>query len=361
MKTQDQHGETGKITWRCPSNIALVKYWGKKPVQIPANPSISMTLKKAYTEMTMEYARTESSGDLPSVDFWFAGEKNDLFEKKIKSYLKGISEEFPAIIPYHFTISSHNTFPHSAGIASSASSMGALGLCLASFLSLLRNEPFSFRLASSLARLASGSACRSVYGGYTIWGSAEGMEGSSDAFAVPLPFEVHDDFRSMQDAILLVSSKEKAVSSRAGHSLMEQHPYARARYALANDHIRELSAALKSGDMDAFIRITESEALHLHALMMTSPQSYLLIEPGTLHIVKKIRDFRMKNSVPLCFTLDAGPNVHLLYPASYRKEVEEFIKDELLQFCEKGLWIDDETGMGPEKINFNEPLNPDNS
>jgi diphosphomevalonate decarboxylase len=342
------------IAWRSPSNIALVKYWGKKPVQIPANPSLSMTLSRAYTEMTLEYSRIDQEGQL-QLEFLFGGNKNEKFGKKISGYLHSLYAEFPVLKEFRFKISSQNTFPHSTGIASSASSMSALGLCLVDFLFL--NGCFSaekwsfFKEASILSRLASGSACRSVYGGYVIWGHVAQLEGTSDEYAVPVPFQVHPEMNRMKDAILVVSSKEKQVSSRAGHSLMEGHPYAAKRYELAMSNLIEITSALAQGDFEKFADITESEAMVLHALMMTSTPSYFLFEPNTVHLVNRIREFRKETSVPACFTLDAGPNVHLLYPVADELQVKQWINDELMKFCENGMWIDDELGNGPEKIN----------
>ncbi len=131
---------------------------------------------------------------------------------------------------------------------------------------------------------------------------------------------------------------------------MENHPYATQRYDMANSNTRDLADALKKGDLDRFVRITEHEALNLHALMMSSNPSFLLIEPNTLNIVKAIRRFRKETSVPVCFTLDAGPNVHMLYPGANESVVKNWINAELLQFCENGKWIDDRIGNGPEKI-----------
>lgn len=345
--------ETGSISWRSPSNIALVKYWGKKPVQIPANPSLSMTLSRAYTELALDFSpRFEKTA--PWLEFLFEGRKQENFEKRIADYLRSLLPEFPVLNDYNFKISSTNTFPHSTGIASSASSMSALGLCLADFFSSFSgNFPAGFSrrdFASHLSRLASGSACRSVYGGYVIWGHVPELAGTSDEFAIPVPFEVNPAFKSMKDAILVVSSKEKEISSRAGHSLMEGHPYAEARYKAAMTNLVNLSAALLSGDMEEFVSITESEALNLHALMMSSRPSYLLIEPNTLNIVNAVRLFRKETKIPVCFTLDAGPNVHLLYPGDNATTIRTWINAELVKFCEGGNWIDDGIGTGPEKI-----------
>lgn len=338
-----------KISWRSPSNIALVKYWGKKPVQIPANPSISMTLSRAFTEMTMEFT-PDAGNNHPFLEFLFEGRQNGKFADKISTFLHSLAEDYPVIREYTFKITSSNTFPHSAGIASSASSMSALGLCIADFLAVSAGEPMDLQVASNLSRLASGSACRSVYGGFVAWGRIPKVDGTSDDYAIPVPFDVHPCFGEMKDAILVVSSRQKDVSSRAGHSLMDRHPYAAQRYEAAMANVLRLCEALKSGDMDEFVSITEAEALNLHALMMSSDPSYLLLEPGTLEIIKATRQFRNETSVPVCFTLDAGPNVHLMYPKSNETVVLDWIRNDLLKYCENGHWIDDEKGQGPVRI-----------
>ncbi|MBW6460633.1 MAG: hypothetical protein K0B08_08675 [Bacteroidales bacterium] len=350
MAENDQH-IMGRISWRSPSNIALVKYWGKKPVQIPANPSLSMTLSRAFTETTLEFRPCSQDEKGPGLEFWFEGRKQPDFEKKIAAYLDSIKQELPFLSDLHLVLSSRNTFPHSTGIASSASGMSALGLCLVTLSASFGGpEPGSadfFRTASRLSRLASGSACRSIYGGYTIWGEMKEIEGTSDEYAVPVPFTVHPVFQDIRDAILVVSSREKLVSSRGGHALMEGHPYALPRYRMANDHLLQLAGAMQTGDMEEFVRITETEALNLHAMMMSSEQSYILFEPGTIHIINAIRRYRKETGVPVCFTLDAGPNVHMLYPGKHETAVRQWIDDELKQYLENGQWIDDHIGHGP--------------
>ena len=308
-----------------------------------------MTLSKAYTEMVMEFYRDNGTGS-SILDFNFEGSTNQRFAAKISDYLHSLSREYPVILDYRFRISSRNTFPHSAGIASSASSMSALGLCLADFLSLVSGKPFDSTEASSLARLASGSACRSVFGGFALWGRMDQVPGSTDEYAIPLPFPIHREFEGMRDAILVVSSREKDVSSRAGHALMDGHPYASQRYLLAGQNMQRLIQALQVGDWDTLVEITESEALGLHALMMTSSQSYILFEPNSIGIVNAIRHFRRSSNIPVFFTLDAGPNVHLLYPAASEDHVKDWISGELVKYCENGAWIDDEMGRGPVKL-----------
>ena len=346
---------SGRITWRSPSNIALVKYWGKRPGQLPANPSLSMTLERAHTITSLAFAPFESAkpGSI-QLDFWFDGEKNEKFKEKIHKYLLSRLDDYPILSGYALEIHSSNTFPHSTGIASSASGMSAFCLCLSGFLvtvGKLRSDPHGFyREASRLSRLASGSACRSVYGGFTVWGEHELVNGSSDEYAVPLETRLHHTFRDIRDAILVVSSREKSVTSRAGHSLMDNHPFAMQRYQMARQNLTGLLESMKDGDMEKFADITEMEAMVLHGLMMSSSPSYFLFEPNTVNIVKAVRQYRKDSGIPVCFTLDAGPNVHLLYPGQKEEKVKDWIQNELLAYCQDGVWIDDRMGKGPEEL-----------
>ena len=127
---------------------------------------------------------------------------------------------------------------------------------------------------------------------------------------------------------------------------MDNNPYAATRYAVAHKNVVELLDALKAGDLERFIHITESEAMQLHALMMCSDPSFILMKPNTLNIINSIREFRKETDIPVCFTLDAGPNVHVLYPDQHAEMVERFIMDELEPYCADGQWIPDQVGEG---------------
>ena len=336
----------GKVGWASPSNIALVKYWGKKGKQIPQNPSISFTLSECRSETFVKFEKADNFG----FRFFFEGQENPAFGAKIKKFLLDYQAFFPFINQLNLTVESRNTFPHSSGIASSASSMSAFVMCLLEIESQLIGKRIDFQKASCFARLASGSAARSVFSKMALWGATDCYKGSSDEFAVPLENDNHPVFKTFRDSILIVSGETKSVSSRAGHALMEGNPYASARYAQANDNIKSLLAALQSGDLDTFINITESEALQLHALMMCSNPSFILMKPNTLRIIEAVRNFRHETQIPLCFTLDAGPNVHLLYPENEEEKVESFIKNELVTYCNQGHWIADHVGDGPQKL-----------
>jgi diphosphomevalonate decarboxylase len=349
FKGEVPNGFQGKVGWQSPSNIALVKYWGKRGKQLPQNPSISFTLSECRSETFVNFEKADRFG----FQFFFEGKENPAFGAKIEKFLLENQVFFPFINQLHLKVESHNTFPHSSGIASSASSMSAFVMCLMEIESLLVGPSTgsgTLTKASYFSRLASGSASRSVFPKMALWGATDCYKGSSDEFAVSLENDIHPVFKTFHDSILIVSDAQKSVSSRAGHGLMEGNPYAPARYAQANENIKNLLTALKSGDLDTFINITESEALQLHALMMCSNPSFILMKPNTLRIIEMVRNFRNETQIPLCFTLDAGPNVHLLYPDSEAEKVESFVKSELATYCNQGRWIADHVGDGPKKL-----------
>jgi diphosphomevalonate decarboxylase len=132
---------------------------------------------------------------------------------------------------------------------------------------------------------------------------------------------------------------------------MHNHPFSKERYRQANQNLKELVAILKSGDLEKFILLTESEALTLHAMMMTSNPYFILMKEGTLSTIEKIWDFRTNSKIPLSFTLDAGANVHLLYPKDYQQSVMNFINSDLIVFCENQQYICDEVGSGAKILN----------
>lgn len=324
-----------QIIKRSPSNIAIVKYWGKHGTQLPNNPSISFTLSNCFTETKITYSENESM----SLEFYFEGKENPAFKAKIEKYLNENRRYFSFLNNLDLKIESYNSFPHSSGIASSASSMSALIMCLLEI--KYKDAKIDLREASYLSRLASGSAARSVYPTMTLWGKTPSLPDSSDEYAIPIGEMINPIFKTYHDSILIVSSKEKSVSSRAGHSLMDNHPMAENRYATARKNTEDLLTILKQGDLEGFIRITESEANQLHDLMSTSTPSYTLKEPNTIRIIDEILNFRKDTGLPVCYTLDAGPNVHLLYPDSCSKEVHTFIEENLKNYCFDNKYIDD--------------------
>jgi diphosphomevalonate decarboxylase len=350
----------GKISWRSPSNIAIIKYWGKHGVQLPRNPSISFTLDTAFTETTLSFRQKENpsnSADI-SLNFLFENAPNEAFRLKQLKFLRSIVPIFPFLTQYELEVSSHNSFPHSAGIASSASSMSALALCLCEMelqisgqkADYTEGSPF-LKKVSEIARLGSGSACRSLFPTMAAWGVCPEIEGSNDEYAVGFEADIHDVFKTYHDAILIASRGEKSVSSRMGHGLMDNNPFAAPRYQQAYERMTAVVAALRSGDVHAFGQIAEDEAMSLHALMMTSSPSFTLLKPNTLRMIEILRTWREATKLPAYFTLDAGPNLHLLYPDSIKSEVNTLINNELKPLCEDGMVIFDKVGQGATRLN----------
>jgi diphosphomevalonate decarboxylase len=351
---QSDELEPGSVAWRSPSNIAILKYWGKYGNQLPKNPSLSFTLSSCFTDTVVEYKAKPGNDRNLSLDFSFHQEANEAFRDKVLKYLESVTDIFPFLRQLHLTVKTGNSFPHSSGIASSASSMSALALCLCSmeeefFGTLAEDEEFD-KKASYVARLGSGSACRSIFPFVSLWGQTGEIASSSDLFAVPLKECIHDVFTTIHDDILIASSEAKSVSSRAGHALMDNNPFADARYQSARRQLHFLLGALQSGDMEEFGRIVESEALTLHGLMMSSNPSYMLLKPSTVEMIERIRTYRQETKHPVFFSLDAGPNIHLIYPEDIIHDVSLFIEEQLLDLCENKTWIQDWVGDGPEQM-----------
>ncbi len=351
----------------------MVKYWGKQEPQIPENTSISFTLDACFTITKLEYKlkerkaenvqgsnskmlkQVQHDGSKFNFEIYFDGEKKEEFKPKIQTFFKRIEPYVPFLSEYDFVIKSRNSFPHSSGIASSASGMSALALCIMSLEKELNStitDEYFYTKASSLARLGSGSACRSIKGKIIVWGNHKDIEGSSNLYGVKYPYKVHKNFENYQDTILLVDKGEKQVSSTVGHQLMDNHPFAKQRFFQANDAVSKISKVLQNGNLKEFIGIVESEALSLHAMMMTSNPSFILMKPNTLKVIQKIRGFRNKTGSNICFTLDAGANVHVLFPENEKEAVNNFITNELIQFCQENRYICDRIGKGSKQLSI---------
>ena len=290
----------------------------------------------------MEFAEGENF----SVKLFLSGKEEPKFAEKTAKYLAGIEKYLPWVLRGSFVIKTENTFPHSSGIASSASGFGALAKCLMALdkeISGEKSTEETLQKASLLARLGSGSACRSLYNGLVVWGATPVVSGSADEYAVPYPVsEIHPIFRDFNDWVMLIHEGQKSVSSTVGHGLMNGNPYAQLRFAEAAKNFFTLQEILKNGDMDGFIKLVEHEALTLHAMMMVSDPAFILMQTGTLETIHKVWDFRRETGLPLFFTLDAGANVHLLFPNDGQQErIKAFIETELLAYTQSGGVVKD--------------------
>lgn len=317
-----------KIETVAHSNIALIKYWGKEKGrdQIPLNPSVSFTLSKCYT--TVDASITEKKGDTPTISLQFEGQKHPAFEHKLVRYFQKISEYLPEINHYDVAISSRNSFPHSSGIASSASAFAAFSQLIAS----MASRTLTPQEISHHARLGSGSACRSTQNGWSLWGAHHHFKEASNLHAIPYPKAIHPNFSRIKDSILIIDSGEKTISSTQGHRLLENHPFTKNRIRCAKENLTRLSEDLESGAWDTFGKMIETEALMLHAMMMSSNPSYILMKPDTLRVIEEVRSLRSAHALSLFFTLDAGANVHLIYPHHDEKKIKPLVED-LGKFC----------------------------
>ena len=344
----------GTIHWQSPSNIALIKYWGKHENQLPRNASLSFTLSKSLTHTKLSYQPKLGTDKGLDLQYFFEGKQEDAFGKRVTKFLESLYPIFPFLKQLEFEIHSSNTFPHSSGIASSASAFSALALCLCSLedrlFGTLRNDSDFRRKASFIARLGSGSASRSIFAKAGMWGHHSGVEESSDEFAIDFSSFLHEKFHKFHDYILIVDAGTKRISSSRGHELMNEHPFAEARYKQAHKNLTTLRGALERGDIELTGRIAESEALTLHGLMMSSTTPYILFQPNTVKVLQLIEEFKKSTGHPIFFTLDAGANVHMLFPDYVKKDVDSFTDNVLVPWCQDGQVIRDMIGDGPLEV-----------
>ncbi|MDG2476041.1 MAG: diphosphomevalonate decarboxylase [Flavobacteriaceae bacterium] len=347
----DDFESNGIVKWNSPSNIALVKYWGKKENQIPQNPSISFTLSKCHTSTSIEFNSKKNKDN--KIIFEFEDQKNHPFGQKIKLFISSIEKYFKFLPNHDINIKSKNNFPHSSGIASSASSMSALAACLVDFEYLnsdKKNKSYYINKKSFIARLGSGSASRSIEGPISLWGLTDSYKESSDLYSINISEDVNKVFHNYQNSILIIDPGVKKISSSIGHKLMNENPFSEKRFDIARNNISRLKDVFKSGNLDEFINLTESEALMIHSLMLSSNPYFILMKPNTLEVISRILEYRRETKLPVSFTLDAGSNVHLLYPFSIKQAVQKFIEDDLLIFCKSNACIHDYLGNGSEKV-----------
>lgn len=307
-----------KATVRAGSNIAFIKYWGvdDPAINLPQTNSISMTLADAHTTTTVEWLSAGASAS--SV----AGQAADSVEidgtaldagkaARIVRHLDRIRTL--AGVDYRARVVSRNNFPMASGIASSASGFTALTVAGVTALNL---DIDPIRL-SALARLASGSASRSLFGGFVEW-----ERGTDDATSVAHQLHPVDHWR-LYDLVAVVSSGEKAVSSADGHRLAGASPLNAGRVAYVNSVLAETRAAIAERDLCRLGPIIERDALAMHGVMMTSEPSLFYWQPGTLEVITAVRTWRRRDGLQAYFTIDAGPNVHVICEADDVATVEE--------------------------------------
>lgn len=289
----------------CP-NIALIKYWGNRDekLRLPSNPSLSMNLAGLETVTTVEFVE-----GLKEDEVIIGGEaQTGTAKARVSAHLDHVRAR--AGMTLWARVESRSNFPAGAGIASSASAFAALTLAGAAAASLALSESE----LSALARLGSGSAARSIPSGFVEWKMGASPE-SSFAFSVAPP-----DHWALMDVVAVVSKSHKAVGSTGGHALASTSPLQTARVATAPERLRVCREALLARGFASLAEIVEADSNLMHAVMMTSTPPLYYWEPSTLAIMKAVREWRAQG-LPVCFTIDAGPNVHCLCLAEVAPEV----------------------------------------
>lgn len=298
------------------ANIAFIKYWGNtdEALRLPANASLSMNLAGVETQTTVEFSDTRTADEVI-----IGGEaQSGLPYDRVVAQLNVIRAR--AELGHFARVESSNNFPSGAGIASSASAFAALTLAAAAAAGLSLPEAE----LSALARRGSGSAARSVPGGFVEWGPGEpGQPHTSMGVSIAPP-----EHWDLVDVIAIISQKHKAIGSTGGHALAGTSPLQAARVASAPARLDRCRTALLARDFATFTDVVEADSNLMHAVMMTSVPPLFYWEPITLAIIKSIRRWRAEG-LPVCFTIDAGPNVHCLCPREHAPEVERRLRENL--------------------------------
>lgn len=292
-----------KATARACSNIAFVKYWGTADpaLNLPFNGSISMNLASLTTETTVEFLDRPDDDELVLDGVPQSGEALARVSRHLDRIGARVEVDAAALV------TSHNTFPAAAGLASSASGFAALTVaaCGALRLDLAEAE------LSRLARLGSGSASRSIPGGFVEWHAGSDEESFAESLAAPHHWE-------LWDVVALVEERQKEVSSVEGHRRASTSAFLDARLAGVPARLAAVRRSILERDFEALAAAAEEEALELHLVAMTSRPSILYWQPGTVQILQRVRRLRSEG-LPVFYTLDAGANVHCLVPAGHQE------------------------------------------
>lgn len=294
---------TSQATACAHPNIALIKYWGDRDndLRLPANGSISMNLAGLETITTVRFG-----AEMPEDQLTLNGEPQTAAQStRVSRHLDHIRRL--ASTSARAQVVSKNNFPMGTGIASSASAFAALTVAACAALDLHPDEAG----LSALARLGSGSACRSIPGGYVEWRPGADHQTSYAESIAPA------DHWQLVDLVAVVSQEHKAVGSTSGHRLAGTSPLQAARIADTPRRLDLCRVAIRQRDFEALADVIEQDALMMHAVMLTSSPTLIYWLPATLRIIRAIRDWRAAGT-PVAFTIDAGPNVHVITTAANR-------------------------------------------
>lgn len=307
-------------TIRAHTNIALIKYWGKKDneLKIPHNSSLSMTLDQFYTDTWVEYDATLTEDIFILDGYGVEGKEKD----RVVWYMNELRKRYP--LPYFARIHSTNFVPKAAGLASSASAFAALAKAATLNLDLSDEE------VSRCARLGSGSASRSIYGGFVKWNRGSN---DLDSFAEPIIMKPWPEFRMI---VCILNDQEKPfLSSQAMNTTVEESVYYPAWVEQTEQDIINLESALKEHDIWTVGAIAQQNALRMHASLMAVNMWYF--EPQTVEIMNKVR--KIQKTVPAFFTMDAGPNVKIMTTSEHVETVLSELEGVKTVVCAPGVGV----------------------
>ena len=287
-------------------NIAFIKYWGDREplLHLPASGSISMNLDGLYSRTQVTFDPTLAADQLTLDGQTMSGTPL----VRVSNLLERVRQM--AGLRQFAAVASNNNFPMGAGIASSASAFAALSLAAATAAGLTLNE----HELSRLARTGSGSACRSVPAGFVEWQAGDG-DASSYACSIAPP-----DYWDLIDCIAIVSQVHKSTGSSEGHTLADSSPLQAARLEGTPRRLELCRKAILERDFAVLTEVVELDCNLMHAVMMTSAPPLLYWQPATLEVMHAVVDWR-QDGLPVCYTIDAGPNVHVLCPSQHSAQV----------------------------------------
>ncbi len=299
-----------KKTAIAPSNIAFIKYWGKKDeiLRLPENGSISMCLSGLYTTTTVEFDKKYKEDEII-----LNGNKESLENNRGVKHLDRIRKL--AGIKTKAKVMTNNNFPIGTGLSSSASGFAALSAAGAAAGGLNLSE----KELSILARQGSGSACRSIPGGFVEWKDGDTSE-SSYAFSLYPP-----NYWDIVDVVALVSTEKKDVGSTAGQKVVTTSPFFQSRRSHIQEKIKLIKELMKRKDFTRFGELIEKEALELHAVMLTSSPPLIYWTPGTLMIMKLCKTWRTQD-IEVYFTINTGQDIHLIIERKNMEKLKEKLK-----------------------------------
>ena len=293
-------------------NIAFIKYWGNRDntLRIPSNGSISMNLDGLYTRTTVRFQSSLTLDKLIINGHEVTGKGLDRISY-ILDLIRGMAN-----IHERAEVMSENNFPSGAGIASSASAFAALALAGNKAAGLQLSE----RDLSRLARRGSGSAARSIPGGFVEW-QAGASDEDSFAFSIAAP-----DHWNLVDCVAIVSAAHKKTGSTEGHAVAPTSPLQAARVADAPRRLEICRKAILEQDFNTFASIVELDSDMMHAVMMTSTPALPYWKPASLEVMNRVREWRM-DGIPVCYTVDAGPNIHVICPEAEAHVVDKKLRE----------------------------------